>query len=398
MTERLRIALVVDRFGEERFGGASLYAGRVAQMLGSRFETEILTTTAADYMTWKNVFPAGQSRVSDVEVRRFSVDRPRDVRAFDGLSRRIVNEPTASIDTQEQWMRLQGPLSSGLQDHLRSEGSGYAAVVFAGYLYATAYFGLPHVEERAILIPLAHDEWPLQLSLWDPFFARPRGFIYNTEEERDLVVGRFPAAETSGPVIGLGPSPRAGDARRFRERTGIRAPFLLYLGRVDPSKGCADLIAHFAQYRREEPAAHDLVLIGEPQMKISPQPGLHALGAVDEATKWDALAACDLLVLPSAYESLSIVLLEAWAAGKPVLVNARARPAVGQCRRSGGGLWYLDADEFIAALGVLDTPTRSALGAAGAAYVERRYEPAAIEAAYIGYVADRIRQMDAARP
>ena len=70
-------------------------------------------------------------------------------------------------------MRAQGPMSTQLLDYLDAFGTRYAAVVFFSYLYATTYFGLPIVEDRAILAPLAHDEWPLTFSLWDRFFARP---------------------------------------------------------------------------------------------------------------------------------------------------------------------------------------------------------------------------------
>lgn len=389
-----RIAIVVDRFGDESFGGASLYAGRLAELLGRHFTTEILTTTAEDYMTWRNVFAPGLQKVAGVDVRRFSVDHPRDVHAFDRFSQRLVRSASTSIELGEEWMRLQGPVSSELLDYLRSSGRQYDVVIFASYLYATTYFALPLVADRAILVPLAHDEWPLRFALWDRFFTRPKGFIYNTEEERDLVARRFPRAGTDGPVIGLGPGPAPpADARRFRAQAAIEEPFLLYVGRVDPSKGCDELLRMFARYRRMQAVQRDLVIIGRPYMPIPAAPGVHALGAVDEQTKWDALAACDALVLPSPYESLSLVVLEAWAARKPVLVNARAEAVVGQCRRSGGGLWYHNTAEFIGALNILDEQVSARLGAAGASYVERRYDPAGVEAAYVDYLSEQLDRM-----
>jgi glycosyltransferase involved in cell wall biosynthesis len=80
--------------------------------------------------------------------------------------------------------------------------------------------------------------------------------------------------------------------------------------------------------------------------------------------------------MPSAYESLSVVVLEAWAMGRPVLVNAACRVLEGQCMRSGGGLFYRGYSEFADALRrlVADAPLRAALGAAGQAYVRAEYD------------------------
>ena len=318
-----------------------------------------------------------------MHVRRFPVDRERDRARFERLSRSIIYTPDASLDEQEQWMRAQGPMSTPLLDYLDTFGTRYAAVIFFSYLYATTYFGLPIVEDRAILAPLAHDEWPLTFSLWDPFFARPASFVFASEEERALVQRRFAPLGIDGPVAGIGivPPPDVS-AERFRATTNIREPFILYLGRIDPAKGCDELLADYAAFRAESAALPRLVLIGERHMELQAQPGVAVLGPVDERTKWDALAACDVFVMPSPYESLSIAVLEAWTQGKAVLVNGRSDALVGQCRRAGGGLWYVNGDEFGVALQMLDPATRALLGERGRSYVERQYTWERVEAVY----------------
>jgi glycosyltransferase involved in cell wall biosynthesis len=316
-----------------------------------------------------------------VHVRRFPVDHERDRARFERLSRDLIYAPNAAPEDQEQWMRAQGPVSTPLLEYLDTFGTRYAAVIFFTYLYATTYFGLPIVEDRAILAPLAHEEWPLAFGLWDRFFERPAAFVFVSEEERAVVQRRFPALGIDGPVAGVGITPPENvSAARFREATGIHEPFLLYLGRIDPSKGCEELLADYARSRG--PATPRLVLIGERHMEIAAAAGVTVLGPVDERTKWDALAACDVFVMPSAYESLSIALLEAWTQGRPVLVNGRSETLVGQCRRAGGGLWYVNADEFAVALELLDAPTRALLGARGRAYVEQHYAWNRVEAVY----------------
>jgi len=325
-----------------------------------------------------------------VHVRRFAVDRERDRSTFERLSRALIYTPDAPLEEQERWMRAQGPMSTHLLDYLDAFGTRYAAVIFFSYLYATTYFGVPIVEDRAILAPLAHDEWPLTFSLWDRFFARPASFVFVSEEERAIVQRRFPALGIDGPVAGTGITPPDDvSAERFRARTGIRDPFVLYLGRIDPAKGCDELLADFARYRTASAALPRLVLIGERHMDIAPRPDVAVLGPADELTKWDAIAACDVFVMPSPYESLSIAVLEAWAQGRPVLVNGRSETLVGQCRRAGGGLWYVNADEFTVALEMLDGPTRALLGERGREYVRRRYTWERVEAVYQGVV-DRL--------
>jgi glycosyltransferase involved in cell wall biosynthesis len=317
-----------------------------------------------------------------VHVHRFPVDHPRDRTLFERLSRELVYTPDSDLGRQERWMRAQGPYSSGLLEYLDVFGTRYAAVVFFSYLYATTYFGLPLVEDRALLVPLAHDEWPLAFSMWDSFFARPRGFVYGSPEESALLAQRFPAAVLSGPVAGIGVHPpQAVEPQRFRAQTGIEQPFLLYLGRVDPAKGCEQLLADYARARAGG-ERRDLVLIGERHMQLAEAPGVHVLGPVDEPTKWDALAACDVFVMPSPYESLSIAMLEAWTQARPALVNGRADALVGQCRRAAGGLWYASADEFAVALETLDESTGRALGESGRRYVAERYGWPRVEAVY----------------
>jgi glycosyltransferase involved in cell wall biosynthesis len=372
-SERPRYAIVVPQYGEPRFGGSASLAAGFARRLGARAEVDVLTTCADDYMTWRNAYPAGHERIDGVHVRRFAVERPRRASEFDRLSREVLAHDDPPLELQEAWMRAQGPLAPGLTEYLETFGRRYDAIAFVSYLYATTYFGLPMVEEHSVLLPLAHDEWPIRFPMWDRFFSRPRGFMFCSPGERDFVRARFPDLGIDGPVAGVGVEPPADvQAERFRERYGISGPFILYLGRVDPAKGCDALAENFGTYRRGGGRFGTLVFVGETHMRVEGS-GIVTTGPVDETTKWDALAACDLLVMPSRYESLSMATLEAWSLSKPVLVRAQAQVVVEQCRRSGGGLWYANGDEFSAALDLMDAPTRAALGRQGRRFVGEFY-------------------------
>jgi glycosyltransferase involved in cell wall biosynthesis len=161
-----------------------------------------------------------------------------------------------------------------------------------------------------------------------------------------------------------------------KARFGLSPGYLLYVGRIDRNKGADRLFSYYRRLHAEWADAPPLVLVGKPALEIPDHPKIRHLGFVSEEEKFALLAGCDVLVMPSAYESLSVIVLEAWAMGRPVLVNSACRVLEGQCVRSGGGLFYRGYSEFAAALRMLaESPgLRSALGAAGKAYVRREYD------------------------
>jgi glycosyltransferase involved in cell wall biosynthesis len=380
---RPRVAFVVQRAGTEVNGGAEHYCLALARAMAERWDVEIVTTCARDYGTWADAYPPGVERLNGVTIRRFPVDAPRDREAFDrrsrALRRQLKRTPFAE---QEAWMRAQGPYSTLLLDYIAAQRDAFELFVFFTYLYATTYFGLPPVADKAVLVPFAHDEWPIHAALWDPFFRLPAAITFSTPEERAFLQRRFPQAALDGPTIGIGIAPPA-DPRpeRFRERYGIDGPFAVYLGRIDAAKGVDRLLAHFARYKRRQRDDLQLILIGRAERAFPPQPHVRALGFVDEETKFDALAAAEVLIQPSAFESLSIAVLEAWSVGCPVLVTQASDVLVGQVRRAQGGLTFGNEREFVAALARLRGAEGARLGASGRAFVEREYAwPRVVEA------------------
>ncbi|MEC4806490.1 MAG: glycosyltransferase family 4 protein [Jaaginema sp. PMC 1079.18] len=383
-----KVAFVVQRCGVEVGGGAENLCLTIAQRMAKYWDVEVLTTCALDYMTWENHYPPGVVDIGAAKVRRFRVTKPRNVKHFNQLSEKITSRlAKASLSEQETWMKAQGPWSIDLIDYVKKQQHQYDAFIFFGYLYATTYLILPLVADKAYLAPLAHDEWTIYMSMWDKFFDKPRGFIFNTPEERDFVQKRFSHLNIDGPIAGIAVEPPADySAEQFRQQYNIQDPFLLYIGRIDPSKGCDELFEYFIELRSQESQPRKLVLLGQPMMTIPQHPDIIALGFVEEQTKWDALAACDLLVMPSPYESLSIVLLEAWLMKKPVLVNGKCDVLVGQCRRSNGGLWYSDKTEFEIALKYLTISIGYILGIQGSKFVDQQYKWQNVESLYQRYI------------
>lgn len=382
----MRLAFIVPRYGREVIGGGELHCRQIAERLAKHCTVDVLTSCALDYDTWANHYPPGEETIGGVRVRRFPVTRPRDPTAFRVFTERLFHGPRTLLD-EVAWMVQQGPCSPDLLDAIRRERHAYDLFVFFIYLYFPTYFGLPLVPDKAVLVPLAHDEPPFHLDLFRTVFYLPRLIVYQTQAERALVHWKHGAALGPGLVLAGGlDAPPAGDPGAFRARYRLfDDPLLLYVGRINESKGCDALLAYFDAYKRTHPGRLRLVLIGPAEMPLPRRPDLLALGVVSEEEKDAALRAASVFVMPSPFESLSYATLEAWQRGTPALVNGASAVLREHCHASGGGLYYGDYSEFAAALDLLlaDPALRRALGERGRRYVSETYLWDLVEARYL---------------
>ena len=372
-THRPRVAFVVQRCGDEIAGGAENLCLQTARHMSAVWDVEILTTCARDARTWRDEYAAGETTIGGVPARRFPVPQPRDVAAFDRISRPIARGEGGRRE-QEAWMRAQGPTSPGLLEHLERHGAAYDRVFFYSYLYATTYFGLPLVAERSVLVPLAHEEWMLGLELFEQTFRSAAAFAFLSDEERALVERRFPhVRQAPQRMSGIGIEAPAVQPERFARERGLAGELLVCVGRIEEAKGTGELISHFAALQAAYPAERTLVLVGPIAMAIPERRDVVALGQLSDEDKWDALAAAAIACVPSSFESLSLVTLEAWAVGTPVLVNGTSPVLIGQCRRANGGLWYANEGEFVEIARTRLLGRAAELGASGRRYVAENY-------------------------
>ena len=370
----MKLAFVVQRYGADIAGGSEAHCRQLAERLAPHHDITVLTTCARDYVTWANAYPAGPALEDGVRLIRFPVAQRRRLKTFAALSDEVF-DGAATRELEEEWFRENGPVTPALLDHLRAHGRDYDLVVFWAYRYFQSYFGLPLVADRAILVPTAEEDEAIGLGVLPAYFVMPAGYLFLTPEEKALVTGRAgrPLEPSATAGIGLEPVSGGGGERAVLDRLGIPEAYVLYLGRVDRNKGCETLLEYFL----ESADAHDatLVLAGPAKMQIPSHPRIRSLGYVPDDVRVALLARARALVVPSPYESLSIVLLEAWNHAVPALVNGRCKVLAGQVTRAHGGLPYRSAAEFREVLTYLLThaPERDALGRQGLAYVEREY-------------------------
>ena len=372
----MKLAFVVQRYGADIAGGSEMHCRQLAERFSSRHDITVITTCARDYVTWENAYPPGTSMENGVLVQRFPVARPRNLKAFADLSDEVFDDVRATPEREVEWFRANGPDSPGLLEHLRTHGGDYDLVLFWAFRYAPTFFGLPSVAAPAILLPTAEEDPAVDLDVLPEFFAKPAGYLFLTPEEEVLVSTRAGRALHPSRVVGIGLDP-GDDVRPSRDaldRLGIPEAFVLYLGRVDRNKGCATLLEYFQEYI-ESGGDTTLVLAGPSTVTIPNHPRIRALGYVVDDIRHALLSHARALIVPSPYESLSIVLLEAWNYATPALVNAYCKVLQGQVRRANGGLYYRSSREFQEALSWLlgnDTGRRE-LGQQGLAYINREY-------------------------
>ena len=381
----MKLAIVVQRYGADINGGAELHARYIAERLGRHAQVEVLTTCASDYVSWKNSLPAGEDTVNGIRVRRFRVSRERGPFDFGRRSEHVFERPHSVAD-ELAWLKSEGPTSPALIRYLSRHADDWDFVLFFSYRYYHAWHGARAVPSKAILVPTAERDPAIALSIFGPVFRGVRGVMYNSFEERALIQAATSNADTPGVVVGVGSEvPAQPVARRFRQKHNIRGPFAIYVGRIDENKGCAELFSHFQRYTETFADGLSLVLVGNALLPVPAHPRIKHLGFLPDGDKFDAIAAADVLIMPSYYESLSMVALEAWALGKPVLANGKCDVLRGQCIRSSAGLYYESYAEFMEALYALEAsgPLNAVLGGNGREYFRHHYSWPVIERKYL---------------
>lgn len=385
----MHVAYVTPRYGRDVVGGAELGVRMFAERLTEHFgwQVDVLTTCATDLRTWDNALPAGTTTESGVGVQRYPTTQPRSP-DFDKRSQPLLARPgRVSVEDASAWVRWQGPHSPELLDAISASSADL--VVFYPYLYEPTVVGIEAVGDRAVMHPAAHDEAPIRLPVFCDVFHAARALVFQTYAEARFVNRMFETAATPQLVLGLGSDPQPGvpDAARAALGLGER-PFLLCVGRVDDGKGTGALAQLFAAYKEARPGPLALVFVGPVVHPPLEHPDVIVAGVVDEATKWGLLRAATALVSPSAFEAFSLVLVEAWHAARPVIVNARCFATSEHCERSQGGLTFDDYASFATAVDrlVTDKQLRNELGAAGRAYVEAEFTWPAILARYRAFL------------
>jgi glycosyltransferase involved in cell wall biosynthesis len=384
-----KLAIIVQRYGLEINGGAEYHARLIAEKLAKYFAIEVFTSTALDYITWDHHFDEGQDIVNSIPVNRFKVEHPRDPETF-GRIQELVFEREHSHDDELEWLKEEGPYIPQALAALKKRNREFDYFIFFSYRYYHSYYGIKEFREKSILVPTAEHDDVLYLKIFKDFFNQPAAFIYNSHEEKQIINNVSDNEKVLGDIVGVGSEiPDTFDPESFRKKFNIQGNFFVYIGRLDENKGVPQLLNYFNRLLVENDMEISLVLMGKSLIEIPHHPRIRYLGFVSDQEKFDALKGADFLIIPSQFESLSMVTLEAWALGKPVIANGNTEVLQGQCRRSNAGLWYTSYDEFreVMMLMVKDEKLRTRMGTNGRAFFTAHYSWPVIEKKYLDVIA-----------
>jgi len=371
-----KILFVVQRYGLEVNGGAELHCRQLAERLKDEYNVSVLTTCAIDYVTWKNEYKEGMEYINGVKVIRKKVDFERNQKEFNKISAKLNNEKD-NINLGIEWQKAQGPHSSELIKYLEDHKDSYDVIIFLTYLYYTTYFGLQVAPEKSILIPTAHDEPPIYYNIFNETFNLPRAILYSTTTERDFVNRRFKNDYIESDIVGLGVDINENAQDIDLEKVfGIKDDFVVYVGRIDESKGCKEMFEYFLEYKKIYNSNLKLVLAGKSAMEIPRNKDIVTLGFVSEDEKVNLIRKSKLLILPSKFESLSLSTLEAMYLKVPVLLNGKCEVLKQHAILSNGGLYYENKWEFIETLNYLigNFKVSERMGENGRKYVDENYK------------------------
>ena len=340
------------------------------------YDVSVLTTCAEDYVTWKNEYNEGTEIINNVTVIRKKVKKPRSQKEFLEIMEKLNNEKE-NIELGEKWEEAQGPYSPDLINFLEENKNNYECFIFMTYLYYSTYFGIKIAPQKSILIPTAHDEPTIYYKIFEEVFKVPKTILYLTETEKRFVQNKFKNENIYSDVIGVGIDINENIPDiDLKEKFGIKDDYMVYIGRIDESKGCKEMFEYFKKYKKIYKNNLKLVLAGKKTMEIPKNEDIIELGFISETEKINLLKKCKLLVLPSQYESLSLSTLEAMYFSKPVLLNGKCEVLKDHVILSNGGLYYESKWEFIETLDYLIRNFKIAekMGENGREYVDENYQ------------------------
>ena len=403
MNQKKSIAIIVQRYGSDVNGGAEVLARMIAEKLVSQYDVTVLTSCALDYQTWEPVFVPGDSDEGGVHIKRFTNFKrsPRRVQRFyeRKLSGRTwgqkigrwLNEPTwwhavfpqSTITYQDNlaWLQAQGPCMPELLSYLKQNKDNYSAFIFFTALYYPTALGILEVAGKSILIPTMHDERASYFPIYQQVMQSAEWLFFNTGVEQRLSERLFSIENNKKDImsVGIEADDTAVDLL-VPAKFNITQPYLIYVGRVDKAKGCDVLIEHFTRFAGSHAARLQLVMVGKSSMEKSAHPDVLYTGFVSDAEKIQLMKQAQALVVPSLYESLSLVLLESFACKVPVIANAHCAVLKEHIDTSRGG-WLFDSyDGFAKILTEVAAHTREnqQKGEAGHQYVINNYSWGAV--------------------
>jgi glycosyltransferase involved in cell wall biosynthesis len=395
---KTKIAIIVQRYGVQINGGAEVHARMIAEKLNEKYDVTVLTSCALDYHTWLPELKPGVSYENNVRIHRFANEPKGNRKQVHKLNRRLRGRqlhqklyrflkrpewflklfPGAVPNHKDEvkWLALQGPAMPKMITYLKTHEHDYAAYIFFTYLYYPTAVGLVTVPHKSIFIPTMHDEPPAYFPIFRKVMERAEWLLFNTPAEQRFSEKLFNIGNSKKKIVAVGIDPvPEGIDKGVPLKFNIKGPYMVYVGRIDVAKGCDVMIEHFKKYLADTKSALKLVLVGKNMMEAKPEPSIIFTGFVTDEEKVQLIKQANALIIPSIYESLSLVLLESFACRVPVIANGNCEVLKDHIDLSDGGWNYFDYEQFRSAVNdcVTQPQHRAAKAENGYRYVTQNY-------------------------
>lgn len=391
-----KIGLIVQRYGRQVNGGAEVLARMVAEKLALKYDITVLTSRAVDYHFWEPELAEGESEENGVKIIRFDHKPKAAAKKVHRLNRqyrgrqlyqkfyRIIGKPawylkllpTAEIREQDGllWVENQGPATYGLIEYLKENEQDYDAFIFVTYLYYPTVAGLLAVPDKSIFIPTMHDEWAAYMPIFKKTMTSPRVLLFLTEAEKTFSNKLFDIRNIKQDVVSVGIEINEdSEDETVLKKFKIKGKYIIYVGRVEASKGCTILLDYFLKFIKNCNEDISLVLAGKNSTISISHPQIIFTGFVSDYDKTQLIKQAEALVIPSKHESLSLVLLESFACKIPVIVNAQSEVLEDHIIKSNGGWVYKNYPEFKFAMNDIILNNNTEKGLAGVKYIKENY-------------------------
>lgn len=400
MSEKKKIGIIVQRYGAEVNGGAEVHARMIAEKLSAKYDVTVLTSQAIEYQSWKPEYAEGESELNSVKIIRFANQLRKSEKEQRYYRRKITNRlpsqriyrllnspgwwlrlfPEVKIAEQDniKWLEAQGPAMPGLLTYLKQHQNNYAAYIFFTALYYPSAMGVITVPGKSIFVPTVHDEKPMYFPIYQKVMSSPSWILFNTTSEMEFSEKMFDLQKTKKQVVGVGielSKETVNPDKSILSKLSISSPYIIYVGRIDKNKGCDVMIKYFLRYIGTHKADINLVLVGKAMMEIPTHPSVIHTGFVDDNTKTQLMLQAHALIIPSFFESLSLVLLESFACGVPAIANGKTEVLKEHIDKSDGGWVFYNYTDFANALNEIinNESKRIQKAANGFAYVKNNY-------------------------
>jgi glycosyltransferase involved in cell wall biosynthesis len=395
---RKKIGIIVQRYGSQINGGAEVYAKMIAERLNNYYDVTVLTSRAIDYHTWAPELPLGESEENKVRIIRFDHPPKGNLKEIHQLNRklrgrlwyqklyRFLGKPNwylhifpdceCSEKIEEKYLALQGPYIFDLSSYLLQEKDNYDAFIFITYLYYPAAACMAVVAEKSIFIPTLHDEPSAHMKMFQKIIPSPAWILFLTNAELDFAVKTYNLSNNKKDIVGVGMEmPDLQKDTSYLGKYDIEEPYVIYVGRIDRAKGCDVFISNFIKFINEHKSTLTLIMVGKNMIEEIRHPRIKYAGFVSDEDKSQLMKQAKLLIMPSPYESLSLVLLESFTYKVPVLANAECAVLKEHIEISKGGYTYSNYQTFSQRLNemISDDHRIEIMGQRGYDYVQKNY-------------------------